>query len=670
MNIHVSYRRMIGVLLWIGSAQVGDAQNVEQVQNVTQASVRQERHPWQPYLEQLSEMEDYESVTWEDYEDVLEEYAEHPLNINAATREELEQFPFLSTQQVEDIQAYIYQYGEMKSLGELAMIESVNWYQRQLLSCFVYAGELAKPSFPSLYNIMKYGKHEAVADVKIPFYQRKGDVEGYLGYPLKHWLRYQFRRSGYVKWGFLASQDAGEPFFAGKNKWGYDFYSFYLQVKKWGRWKNITLGRYRLSEGMGLILNNDFGFGKLSALSSLGRMGTSIRVHSSRSSANYLQGAAATLNVAKGLDVSAFVSYRSIDATVKNDSISTIQTSGLHRSELEIQKQGVAKAFLVGGNLHYSQAGFHIGATGIGYAYSLPLHPDKSQLYKRFAPEGKSFWNVSVDYGYVSHRLTMQGETATGDCGVIATINSVSYLFSEKWSLLALYRFYPYRYYALYSNSFKAGSDVQDESGGYVGLRWTPSTKWMVEAYGDVAYFAWPKYHTTESTYSMDGLVSAVYQPSSFLSLGARYQYKRKSETTTQRARLSLRMNRNAWSSKTQVDATWLSGSRGYMASEAFAYRYRWLRLLASLGYFHTSDYDSRVFALEPGMLYTMSFGSYFGEGIRCALLAKVDIGSHWLVACKWAMTRYFDRDHISSGLQQINGSCQSDVELQLKWKW
>ena len=59
----------------------------------------------------------------------------------------------------------------MKSLGELAMIESVNWYQRQLLSCFVYAGEVAKPSFPSLSNIIRYGKHEAVADVKIPFYQ-------------------------------------------------------------------------------------------------------------------------------------------------------------------------------------------------------------------------------------------------------------------------------------------------------------------------------------------------------------------------------------------------------------------------------------------------------------------------------------------------------------------
>ena len=657
MNRLLSYRRMMGVLLWIGGAQVMNAQNIEQ-------------RPWQLYLEQLSEMEDYESVAWEDYEAVLEEYAEHPLNINTATREELEQFPFLSAGQVEDIQAYIYQYGEMKSLGELAMIESINWYQRQLLACFVYAGEVAKPSFPSLSNIIRYGKHEAVADVKIPFYQRKGDVEGYMGYPLKHWLRYQFRRSDYVKWGFLASQDAGEPFFAGKNKWGYDFYSFYLQVKKWGRWKNITLGRYRLSEGMGLILNNDFGFGKLSALSSLGRMGTSIRVHSSRSSANYLQGVAATLNVAKGLDVSAFVSYRTIDATVKNDSISTIQTSGLHRTEQEIEKQGSAKAFLVGGNLHYSFKGFHVGATGICYSYSLPLNPNKSQLYKRFAPEGKSFWNVSVDYGYVSHWLTMQGETATGDCGVVATINSMSYLFSEKWSLLALYRFYPYRYYALYSNSFKAGSDVQDESGGYVGMRWTPSAKWMVEAYGDVAYFAWPKYHTTESTYSKDVMLCLLFRPSSQITLQARYQFKDKNQTITQRARLALVVENHSWTSKTQVDATLLSRSKGYMASENFSFRYRWLRLNAMFGYFHTKDYDSRVYAFEPGTLYTMNFSSYYGRGIRSMLMDKIELGKHLLVVMKYAATKYFDRDHISSGLQQINGSIQADLEMQVKWKF
>ena len=65
--------------------------------------------PWQEYLEQLSEQEEYEDMNWESYEDILEGYAENPINLNTATKEDLEQFPFLSAQQIEDIQAYIYQ---------------------------------------------------------------------------------------------------------------------------------------------------------------------------------------------------------------------------------------------------------------------------------------------------------------------------------------------------------------------------------------------------------------------------------------------------------------------------------------------------------------------------------------------------------------------------------
>ena len=65
-----------------------------------------------------------------------------------------------------------------------------------------------------------------------------------------------------------------------------------------------------------------------------------------------------------------------------------------------------------------------------------------------------------------------------------------------------------------------------------------------------------------------------------------------------------------------------------------------------------------------------MSFGSYFGEGIRCGLRAKAEIGKHWVLVCKGAMTKYFDRNHISSGLQQINGSAQTDLEIQVKWKF
>ena len=226
--------------------------------------------------------------------------------------------------------------------------------------------------------------------------------------------------------GFTGSKDAGEPFMSKGNGAGYDFYSFYLQIRGWGRLKNLTLGRYRLHEGMGLILNNDFSFGKLSTLSALGRNSNVIRAHSSRYAANYLQGAAATVTVVRGLDVTGFVSYRKIDATLKDGGIQTILTSGLHRTASEMAKKDVASAFLAGGNVSYRRGALHVGDTGFYNSFSLPLTPNRKLLYKRFAPVGSAFWNASVDYSYVSPRLVVQGETATGSCGVVATVNAMS----------------------------------------------------------------------------------------------------------------------------------------------------------------------------------------------------------------------------------------------------
>ena len=645
-------KRMLVLLFW-GSAVTMNAQTEE----------------WRQYLELLSEEEDYERMDWEAYEELLADCAENPININTASREELENFPFLSAKQVEDILAYIHRYGQMRSLGELAMIRSIGWCQRQLLGYFVYVGEVEKASFPTLGNIVKYGKHEVAADVKIPFYERKGDKEGYLGYPYKHWFRYQFRRGEFVKAGFLGSQDAGEPFFGGKNTCGYDFYSFYLQICKWGRIRNLTIGRYRLREGMGLVLNNDFSLGKMSALSNLTSMGTTIRVHSSRSAANYLQGAAATFQLLKGLHFTAFVSSRKIDATVKGDSISTIVTTGLHRTEKEIEKQKVASAFLMGSNLNYRLGGFSFGTTAIWYSYSLPLHPNKSLLYKRFAPEGKDFWNASLDYGFLSHRFSFHGETATGDCGTFATVNAASYLFSEHFTLSGLYRFYPYRYYALYGNSFSAGSETQDESGMFLGLEWKPSSHWQVEIYGDLAYFAWPKYHTTGSTYSRNCSLSILYRPSDFMSFGLRGQYKQK-QSNIFRIKSYFTVSHQKWACKTQVDMSALTNSIGYMVSENLSFHYRWLRLTNFWAYFHTQDYDSRVYGYEPSMLYSMGFGNFFGHGFRGVLLVKADWGKFLTGECKWAVTHYFDRSAISSGMQEIASPTQTDLEVLLKLKF
>ena len=296
----------------------------------------QAEHPWEEYLNEVMTAEDAESESWERTYELLCELEQHPLNANHVAREQLEQLPFLSAQQIEELMEYRYRYGPMKSLGELRMIRSLDDSQRRLLTYIIYIdeGEVADTRHHlRLKDVAKYGRHELMASARIPFYERKGDREGYLGPPYRHWLRYQFSYGDEVKLGLVAAQDAGEPFFAGRNRWGYDYYSPYLQLRHLGSLETLVLGCYRVSMGMGLVMNNGFSLGKLAMLQTLGRSSSGIRAHSSRSD-SYLQGAAATLRLGRSLTATAFLSWRKMDATLNKDStVSTILTTGYHRTE-------------------------------------------------------------------------------------------------------------------------------------------------------------------------------------------------------------------------------------------------------------------------------------------------------------------------------------------------
>ena len=643
-----------------------------------------DRHEWEQYLYQLGEFEDMESTSLETTFDLLCDLEENPININIATREELEQIPFLTARDVEDIQEHIYRYGPMKSLGELAMISNLSYFKRRLLAYFTYAGDSEKQTFPTLTNIAKYGEHNIMATAKLPFYTRKGDRNGYLGYQYKHSVRYDFTYGDYVRFGLLGAQDAGEPFFAGKNKQGYDFYSYYFMLKKSGRLKTLVLGRYRVKFGMGLVINNNFGFGKLSTLSSLGRGGSNIRVHSSRSASNYLQGAATTVNVARGLDISAFVSYRKFDATLnKNDStISTILDNGYHRTETEMEKKNNSSHLLIGGNADYRFGGFYVGMTGIYTVLDKKLRPNTDAVYRRHYASGRRFYNIGVNYGYTGHRLSISGETATGGCNAIATVNTLSYSLTDNLDIMALQRFYSYRYYSLFAESFNEGGAVQNESGIYLGITWRPLPELAVTGYSDFAYFAWPKYQASGSSRSYDNLLQTTFSSNQWI-ISARYRIKLRERDNTDksglmfkkehRGRLSAAYTGTLFNTKTQADISFINykvKSIGWMISQNAGIKINKLfNASATLGYFDTDDYDSRVYTYERGMLYSFSFPAYYGNGMRFAFLANSECFDKLRITAKLGLTKYFDRDKISSGYQQIDGSMGTDLELQIQFK-
>jgi hypothetical protein len=127
------------------------------------------------------------------------------------------------------------------------------------------------------------------------------------------------------------------------------------------------------------------------------------------------------------------------------------------------------------------------------------------------------------------------------------------------------------------------------------------------------------------------------------------------------------------WGSRTQLDGgycAYAEGEWGTMISESLSYTCRWLRLNAGIGYFHTDSYDSRIYLYERGPLYTYSMSSFYGEGIRYWLMARVNIGQRLMLTAKVGVTDYFDRTTVGSGYQQVNASSLTDLDVQVRWKF
>jgi hypothetical protein len=232
---------------------------------VLAAQTNHEEHAdWQQLMEQLMDLDDDESgEAWEQQYEQLADLYEQKIDLATATREELEQLPFLSAEQVEQLCEYLYRYGPMQSLGELAMIESLDAQTRQLLVQFVELGTAttARPASSlqkrgdqkaSAYNDSVYNRKQPffssgetkgglLLTARIPFYERRGDKNGYLGYPYRHTLRYTMNLNRHLRFGLVGAQDSGEPFFSNKNTLGYDHYSFYAQARRLGRLKTLVV---------------------------------------------------------------------------------------------------------------------------------------------------------------------------------------------------------------------------------------------------------------------------------------------------------------------------------------------------------------------------------------------------------------------------------------------
>ena len=109
-----------------------------------------------------------ESGSLDDMYERLCELEDSPIDLNNATDDDLQQLTFLSEQQREGpYRLHFYYYRPLRSMGEIAMIESMDPLRIQLLRHFTFIGsnDTEKQVF-SLEKALKYGKNELVATTR------------------------------------------------------------------------------------------------------------------------------------------------------------------------------------------------------------------------------------------------------------------------------------------------------------------------------------------------------------------------------------------------------------------------------------------------------------------------------------------------------------------------
>lgn len=633
------------------------------------------------HLEELAE--DNEDVDWNDIIEELAHRYQQPININQATRQQLEEFPFLSDKQIENILAYIYMHGQMQTIYELQLVEELDKLTIQLLLPFVTVETLPQEKhFPKMKNIINRGQHELLTRFDIPFYQRKGYEQAYLGTSNYHSLRYQFSYGKYLQAGFTAEKDAGEPFFAQHNQLGYDHYGFHLFLQNLGRIKTLALGNYRLNYGQGLVLGNGFRLGKSYSLATAETRAAGIRKHASTDEYNYFQGLAATLNLSKNVDLSGFYSYRKLDGIIKDEVITSITSTGLHRTQTEADRRGALSMQMAGGNIKWHQNRFDIGVTGIWYRFDKDFIP-RLTGYAKYNLRGQDFYNLSLDYQFRLRRLNIAGEIAKGKQGW-AMLNRLIYQPSLNLKFMLVHRYYRHNYWAFFANAFSDGGSVQNENGWYIAAEASPINHFRFFASVDLFSHPWWKYRISQPSQGFEGRGRITYQPSSEWSMFVNYRFKRKERDVSGtegtltlptyhhqfRYRLSYQTERLLWRTTADFNVfTQLQHSYGWQITQLAGFKLGKWQLNLQGSYFHTDDYDSRVYGYEKGLLYTFYSPSFNGKGIHSMAHIRLDLSKTWMFIAKLSQTHYFDRTVIGSGNDQINGPDKCDLQLQVRIK-
>lgn len=667
------------------------------------AATQQTGSKTEQQLENLTENSADDETEDDSYLLELDQYLKDPVNINSDDESVFKSF-HVSPIQIKNLILYRQLLGDLVNIYELQAVPGWDLATIERIRPYITVSKEANV-FHSFFERLHDGDHSVMVRVSQVLERSAGYLNDpasgknyYTGSPQKLFLRYRYNYRNLLQYGVVAEKDAGEEFFQGSQKHGFDFYSAHVFLRRSGIIRSLALGDYTVNLGQGLTQWMSLAFKKGPDVIAAKREADVLKPYSSAGEINFHRGAGITL-AKNNWEATVFASLRKVDANfisvdssqTNDDYVSSLQTSGLHRTKSEIADKGIQRQLAFGGNLSYRLNALHVGLNGIQYQLKYPLQKS-AEPYNLYALSGKSFGNYSTDYSYTYQNLHFYGEAAMSNKKYTAFVNGLLISTAANVDMSFIYRNISKGYQSLYTNAFTENTYPTNEKGFFSGISVRPVTAWRIDAYADWFTFPWLKFRVDAPTAGSDYLLHTTYTPGKNFEIYFRYKSESKSinynhkdsvlnpviPQTKQdfRTQFSYKLNK-AYTFRGRAEMLWYDKRRddtekGFLIHVDVLYS----ALMKPYGgnirlqYFETDGYNSRIYAYENDVLYSFSIPVFYGKGYRYYINMNYNFNKNITIWAKIAQYVYPNVKSIGSSLDIIHGNHKFEAKLQLLYKF
>lgn len=502
-----------------------------------------------------------------------------PLNVNAATRSQLEDTGLLTLFQVESLLAWRDRYGAVRSFTELGLVEGFTAADAAALRDFFAFGDPAPDRAAKQTYSAKFRKKWKQDGFSLT-------VKGLYEAPV-------------FSAGAVIDNDPLERF--------PDFWSLSA------RYKGLWAGDYTARFGQGLVLWKSFSLTAFGTPSSVARRGAGLREYHGTDEADFFRGLGCS-HTFKAFTVTAFASYNAVDARIVDGRYTSIATDGLHATEAERARRHAMHEWVAGANVSWQKDRWHLGLTAVGYGYDKP-NGRRVQDYNRYQQYDGAWGNLGFDWYGSLGSLRLFGEAAVdahlAPAALAGAVWSPSYNFEASVTV----RCYAPAYIATHAGAYSSLGSVSNQLGAVCALQWLRGG-WTLRFNADYAYYPWKRYRAEAGTSSLKARLQAIRAFRSGAECEAQLAW---SSRLKARLRLTVPVG-GGWTLSARADAN--RGAIGGYFDARWAPNRRW-DLSARVTAWNTADWDSRLSFYERGVPQSFAVENYAGKGIGAYLTVK-----------------------------------------------